>query len=387
MVRMITTHTDEIDDVEQAVAEILAQIEAAGGLDAHSVGILSCYAEFIDSGVVAALCEALPFDTVGATTLASAVGGAAGLMQLSLAVLTSDEATFSTAYTAPLSEQAGKAPIAAAYRAAAAGHAQPPALVLMYMPLLPDVAGELLWQWLAEEAGPAPVFGTLSCDHTVEFTETYTIYNGQTSREAMALLMIHGDIHPRFFVTAIAEEKIQKERALITASDGYLLREVNDMPVLAYMQTLGLVRDDGLEGMRALPFVIDYGDGGQPVARAILRITEEGHAVCCGFMPEGARLGIGSIDHAEILTSAEDVVCKALAEPDAHVMLAFTCLVRNYTLGGDTMAELDRVQACAQGRGVSFLASYSGGEACPVKTAEGKLVNRFHNFTFTACVF
>jgi hypothetical protein len=39
------------------------------------------------------------------------------------------------------------------------------------------------------------------------------------------------------------------------------------------------------------------------------------------------------------------------------------------------------------GRLMPFFMAYSGGEICPVKDRIGVLQNRFHNFTFVACIF
>lgn len=56
MIKSFTAFTDEIDDAGQAVAEITQQLEEAGALLKNTFGIISCYAEFVESGVVSALC-------------------------------------------------------------------------------------------------------------------------------------------------------------------------------------------------------------------------------------------------------------------------------------------------------------------------------------------
>jgi hypothetical protein len=66
------------------------------------VGVLHCGYEFVDEGFVELLNETLPFDTVGCTTIADATNGEYGPELLSLSVLTSDDAAFSVARTAPL---------------------------------------------------------------------------------------------------------------------------------------------------------------------------------------------------------------------------------------------------------------------------------------------
>lgn len=74
MIKVYTASTQEIDTVADAVAQVMAQLASQGEWLAQGVGIITCYPEFIDSGVVAALSEALPFEVIGVTTRAVARG-------------------------------------------------------------------------------------------------------------------------------------------------------------------------------------------------------------------------------------------------------------------------------------------------------------------------
>jgi hypothetical protein len=90
---MFTAYIEEIDDVEAAISEILAQLNLQNRLLKNSVGILHCYYEFLESGMVRGLCARLPFDVVGATTMSLS---AMGDMSLSVTVLTSGDIQFVT---------------------------------------------------------------------------------------------------------------------------------------------------------------------------------------------------------------------------------------------------------------------------------------------------
>ena len=48
MIKTLTAQTHEIDDVELAVSEILEQLNVGEKLLKNTVGILTCYTEFID---------------------------------------------------------------------------------------------------------------------------------------------------------------------------------------------------------------------------------------------------------------------------------------------------------------------------------------------------
>lgn len=384
MIKMLTSYTYEIDDVDVAVEEILSQLNLAENQLKHSAGLLNCYTEFIESGVVRALCDALPFDVVGSSTLGIATGGEVGLMMLSLTVLTSDDISFSSASTASLSqEQAG--PIAEGYQRALAGHEGKPGMIITYTPLIEHVGGEVLVTNLNEAAEGVPIFGTIGCDHHPDYHETTALRNGEPCKEGMSMLLLWGDVHPRFLMIAISEEKMQKQKAIITASDGNVLQGINGMTVLAYLRTLGLMMGDGVEGMNTIPFIVDYNDGSQPVARAIYMITDQGHAVCGADMPVDATLAIGTLEYEDVLATAAKVVSEASAQDDISGMLMFSCLSRCYILSADTTAELDRVRDIIN-PAIPYHACYSGGEICPVYTEDGKTINRFHNFTYVICL-
>lgn len=384
MIKMLTSYTYEIDDVDVAVAEILSQLNLAENQLKHSAGLLNCYAEFVDSGVVRALCDALPFDVVGATTLGIATAGEVGLMMLSLTVLTSDDIAFSSAVTRPLRDEQGDI-IAEGYRQALSGHEGKPGMIITYTPLIEHVGGEVMVSDLDRISGGVPVFGTLACDHHPDYHESTVLHNGQSHKDCMSMLLLWGDVHPRFLMIAISEEKMQKQKAVITASDGNVLRGINGITVLEYLRTLGLASGNSVEVLNAIPFIVDYNDGSQPVARAIYMITDEGHAVCGADMPVDATLAIGTLESDDVLKTAARVVTDAAAQPDVSGMLMFSCLSRCYILAADATAELDRVDEVVN-HDIPYHVSYSGGEICPVYTADGKTVNRFHNFTYVICL-
>lgn len=293
---------------------------------------------------------------------------------------------FATAASAPIIDDLpGTA--GAVWQEAAAGLPAAPALALAFIPMVRALGGELILAALAGAGGKTPIFGSVGCDHdTAEYPDTYTFRNGAVSQTGVALLLIEGDIDPRFFVTSASEDKIQKQKAIITAAEGSILKEVNNLSTREYLETLGLIKGGGIEGMSAIPFVVDYNDGTQPVTRAIYMLTPEGWAVCGGEMPLNATLSIGSIDYDDILATARSTIADALATGRRGGFILFPCLGRNLVLGADYLAEIDVVRE-AIGGALPWHLAYSGGEVCPVYDEEGRPVNRFHNFTFIGCIF
>ncbi|NLT57435.1 MAG: hypothetical protein GXX99_00540 [Clostridiales bacterium] len=382
--KMLTAFTYELDDVELAVAEIKEQLNLKQNLRKNAVGILSCYAEFVDTGVVDALCRALPFEVVGSTTLGNATNGGCGMLMLSLTVLTDDHLRFATTHTASLLENPQQA-MDEAYHAAVARLPGRPSLILAYFPFIQDMGGELLLECLRRATGEVPIYGTVACDHNLDYREAYTLNNGEGFRSSLSMALIYGSISPTFLVASIPKEGIQKQAAVITASCGNLVKTVNNLPVEQYLLTLGLSAGNGFAGISAIPFVLDYSSGTRPAARVIYMLNGEGEAVCGGEMPEGATLAISSLDHDNVIHTAQQMTETILKVGAQSGALLFSCLSRNMALKTRMEAELSIfMQRLA---GVPFAVSYSGGECCPIQEEGGGLVNRIHNFTLTACIF
>jgi len=94
MIRMLTAFTREIDDIDAAVAEILKPLDLQKQRLKNSVGILMFHPSFLETGVIKAVSEALPFDSIGCTTSYLAAPGAIADMMLTVTVLTSDDVAF-----------------------------------------------------------------------------------------------------------------------------------------------------------------------------------------------------------------------------------------------------------------------------------------------------
>lgn len=384
MISMLTAHTAEVDDAELAVAEILGQLDLANGLRRHSVGILNCYPDFLESGVLTALCERLPFDVVGVTTLGTATKDAADLLLLTLCVLTSDDVSFAAVCSEPLVED-HREKIQTAYDNAAAALPGPPSLVLAYVPMMAHVGGENIAFRIDAAAKGVPVFGTVACDNNFDSRNAHTIYNGTHHKDRLAMVLLAGPVRPRFFLGSLPLNNVQKHQAVITSSEGNILREVNNLPVAEYLRTMGLVPNDILESSKSMPIVVDYRDGTPPAIRGFYTFTPEGCAICGGEMPENATFALSTMDSADVLRSTGELMDAILRFPGNGGMLLFSCLVRSFALDADPLAEMAVVSERTGGI-FPYQLCYAGGEICPVYDKEGGLANRFHNFSFIGCM-
>jgi hypothetical protein len=391
MIEMITAHTEEIDDTDAALEELVVQIEAGKRLRKHSIGLVSCFADFISSGLIEKLAEKLPFEIVGSTTLASQNRDVQGQTQLILSVLTGDELEFVTGLTGPIT---GEDPelFRAAYEKAAGNREEKPALMLSFAPLMMNVSGDFFAEAWGDITGNVPVFGTLAVDHNMDYHESQTILNGETFRDRFVFALVYGDIKPSFIIGGISENRVFREKGVVTASQGNQLQEVNGVSVADYLAGLGLSKDkDGvIAGINSFPFVLDYNDGAQPVIRVMFAITPEGYAVCGGKMPVGASLTVGSINAEEVLSTTGETLRLALAIGEGNGnrrgMLIFSCVGRFFAQGFDTGAEMDKIREIL-GDKLPYHFAYSGTELCPVYGNDKAVHNRSHNDTIIICIF
>ncbi len=388
MITMLTATTFEIDDAASAIAEIASQLDLGNKMRKYSAGIVTCYQEFVETGVLKAICESLPFSVVGCTTMSSGTADEQGQMLLSLAVLTSDEVAFSTALSEPMSKEYMPQLESVYQRAAAALPADvaTPSMLVPFVPIIDYLGGDIVIEALNGISGGLPIFGTLPSDNTTDYSKSYTIFNGGHYSDAMPLLMLSGPVNPRFYVVSIPEKKRQKQQAIITSSEGNILHKVNDLPLLDYLETLGISSATGVDSVKIIPFVVDYNDGTTPVVRGIYRFTPEGSAMCGGQMPCNSTLSIGALEHDDVIETSKELISKAMATPNASCLLIFSCICRGWALGLDDLAEMAIVRDTLNGA-MPYIMCYSGGEICPVYNEKDESFNRFHNYTCIVCAF
>jgi hypothetical protein len=203
------------------------------------------------------------------------------------------------------------------------------------------------------------------------------------------MILMFGKVNPRFYVTAIPEKKILRQTAVITESEGTLLKRVNGVTLVEYLETLGLARNNKVEAIGSIPLLINYNDGTNPVATGIYGTTPEGYAICGGDVPVNATLSIGAVDYHGILETAETTVGKISAAGavagEINGILMYPCLSRNMMLGPNADDEMKKVFELI-GEKYPYQLCYAGGEICPLLDEEGKPVNHFHNFSFVLCV-
>jgi hypothetical protein len=378
---MLTACTEEVDDIDDAVDEILGQLGLENNLGANSLGIINCDPEFLESGVVAALAKRLPFDTVGVTTRACAARGVAGSTLLSVSVLTADDVNFSIARSEKITAGNVGDVLADAYNRAAGGLPEKPALALAYPPIIVSIGSYTMVNAIFKAAGSTPVFGTLSCSPFADHHDNFTIMNGSADGSSAVLVLVSGNIHPDFLMVSIPKQNIQKQYGIITESEGCRVSKINDMSVPAYLERQGFPPSSiNQDSLYLIPFMVG---GENPTACGMYSIDGEGAAIFGGEMPEGKAISPGSLNYDGILETAEELLRQISLKKNINGILFYSCLVRHILLGTKNDDELKRI---IEQIDAPYQICYSGGEICPVNE-DGAFKNSVHNYTLVACVF
>ena len=392
MLKAASLHTFEIDDIELAFRDIKEQLDKKLTLAENSVGIIQCDREFVEAGLPKLLHDELKIQLVGGTTVASATNGSMGNLMFSMLVLTGDDVEFAVAHTSGLAgDHLGAIKRAAEVSGRAIGQ---PKLVLLFSPVIENFSDDVCIDSFEKIYGKIPIFGTNPVDDSFpDFGRSLAIANDKTLSQELAYLLVYGEVSPSFFVAAVpARSDISESGATITRAGENVVYEINDMPAVKYLESLGLAKNGELKtGVGFLPLLINQsGKGGShPFARALVGIRPDGSAVCRGNFPEGAEIDFGSCNGADVISATVDTVSLALEEKKragACAAIIFSCISRQYVVGIDSMKELKQIQAMISGD-VSFLAAYSGGEFSPTETAKkGAAQNRFHNYSLVMCL-
>jgi hypothetical protein len=386
MLTVTNVSTNAIDDMDIAVEEITSQLKGKQFLK-NSVGIIACHADYIENGTIESLHNALAIDIIGCSVLGSAVNGRGGMEQLSLTILSSDDVTFATAFSDTITKENPEEPIEKVFVEAKNTLGCEPSLVFVLGPIMAEVLGDQMLKKLEKLSHNIPIFGTMSNDTTLQYTNSYVFKNNESHHHKMALLLLQGNINPRFYTTSIAERNIQQQNAVVTEAAGYWVTKINHLSILDYFTSIG-IQPSALAAVTMIPFLVDFGDGTEPVAYSMYEISEKG-AHCGGEIPVGAKITFAEVDYNSVMETAEMTLQTALADVKkngANGIIAIPCFSRALVLSPNVESEIEKSIEIV-GDEIPFSLIYSGGEICPIYDQQRKIVNRFHNLTYTLMVF
>ncbi|MCL2138379.1 MAG: FIST C-terminal domain-containing protein [Treponema sp.] len=384
MLKCASVYTVEVDNPEIAANEIKEQIEKKITLLENSVGIIMCNPEFISTGVLKAVCENLPFDTVGITTSSQAVNDESGELILTIFVMTSDDVQFKTGITESLDDDVDRL-IKTAYEGITKGNPEVPKLGLIFPPFGLH-AGDMYVRALGKIIPGTPLFGTCAIDDTAAFSDCETVFNGTNYKSAMSFVMCYGNINPRFIIATLSENNTVSYKAKVTKAEGNCVYEINNDIAIKYFEELGFK-----ECVKYTPFMIDLlkreDYDGVPVIRGHACFTEDGSSIFYGDVDEGSTFTMLRCDPDDILTATSQKLETINSLPNVNGVLLFPCAVRRAALLGVNkhLMELSIAREKISPE-IPFMMGYAGGEICPTSVRDGVPTNRFHNHSLVILV-
>ena len=382
MIKMLTAYTTEIDEVDDALKEIFSQIDI-GSLSKNNVGLITCNFDYIETGFLSEISKKLPFPIIGMTTMASANIHGHSMYSCALTVLTSDDVEFVTAITNALENDNYREEISGTYKKARAKLPGDPSLIFTFFPVHKTLSGALMIRAFDEACGGIPFWGSLSTNIEIIHEKSHVFLNGETSPDVLAILLLYGPVKADFVVVSMPEMNIMQNRGIITDSEDCVIKSINGLPAKKYFESLGVIIMP--TAATNTPIMVYYEGTTEPVALAIFSINDDGSLLCGGEMPKGAAVAIGEINSSGIIASATAGLDRLLQSGLKGGAFLLPCVTRYVMLTPNQSSEIN-LATDKFGKKIPFMLAYSGGEICPVRDETGKLQNRFHNYTFSACI-
>jgi len=385
MIKILTACTYELDNPEKAVQDILNQIDIKNNLLKNSAALLFCHMQFIEMGVMEAVCKNLPFDVVGCTSMYLALPSQAGEIMLTVTVLTSDDTEFAAGICEPLTVENAEDCINTLYQKTASSLNGPPALAFAFPPTILNVTIDVMTAALDRACGGLPVFGTVALDMHVHIRSPQTIYKGAAYSDRMALLLFRGPVNPRFFFLRFPEKSSLAQDAVITGARGPHLISINNRPAVSFLREVGLIHNDKNAYTHAIPLVVEDSNGTNPEVVVVQDIDSNGTLICGRHVPVGGILNIGAITEDYVFESAKTLIQEIRKNEGGTGLFVFSCFLRTVVLGGGAAAEVELIQRELSGYPGSYLYLNSGGELCPEYIKSGKMANQALQYAIIAC--
>jgi hypothetical protein len=396
MIKLYTALTNEVDNPEAAVRDILGQLRLDERLRKNSFGFVQFYYEYVDTGVYQALVDALPFPLAGCAATAVGAGTQYGDLSLSVAMFTSDDAEFAirSHQAADLTDRDSMIHDVNVLLSGLCQDQQPK-LVLSILPLVTHFSGDDLIA--AGSTLPVPLFGSIAYSAEPTPETNYVVSGSSVSHTQMVYVAFYGDVNPEFrLVSSLDHADTFGTDAIITDADKSVLKTVNGISAVDFLEKQGILKADEINKIEtviaAIPAIFTRTDGTK-IVRAFIGVADDapGCLFSAGNLENGATLSFSCLDGDQTLASAQSLLSQ-LSDVGETSFIAFSCAARSWSLGAQNLDEVRTiaeraVQFAAQGNPMQYCVSYAGGEICPARNEKGELVNTLQNYTLISCSF
>jgi len=396
-----TAITYELDNIEAATGELIAQVKEKLTFQKKTVAILYGQPDMEIGELSAAISWELGCHVIGGTTAAGASLANDGYHELAviLHVLTADDCIFATAISGSLENNPGKELVEVYERAYLSlkeqDEAAKPQMVICVASIVQSIASDTILEKVSNLCGHMPIFGFNAGDD-FDFSKQQVYLNGITGGDRFAILLISGNIKPVFQTANLAGKKALEKR-LVTKASGNIISEIEGKPAYDYIKDFPFIDDQTITLFNYQFFVemqnVDYNDG-IPVSRALNTFNKEtGEITCFANVPENSYIGLLYCDGNDVASTSEDGIKELLKKLDSEssgyeysTVFVASCSLRNMFLADMKETEGTLIKELFPSN-LTVSGLYAFGEMAPTSVRGGKAANRFHNATFTLCAF
>ncbi len=392
--KSVALFTEEIDDLERAVAELQKQCQGFA-FQQHSAGLLFAHPDTDLQELMSLLDDVFHIPIIGVTAAFLFTMRGFKREGISLHFFTADDCHFAVGSTGELGEGDFATTMHNVYSSLMENLGDAPKLLLTYGNPGQDMSGDDFISALDKLSDGVPIYGAMaSDDFTVE--DCRFVCNGQVFQYGAAVIAISGNIQP-VMSSAFQVDKVTDYKGIVTKVDGNQVLELDGLPFVKALTQAGVIFNwDNACHYINTPFIVSYEvEDGEEIQflRHLIHIDKEtGGAHFFGRIPLGAKIQVGFLDANGVHDSVAKVVSDCFAgiavnDPSQyHTLLVTSCASRimTYTnsIDDESLAYVDMIP-----EGMEMSGLYSYGEACPIKTkGDGMGRNAFHNTTFSMLV-
>jgi hypothetical protein len=385
MIRALIAQTNEIDEADLAVVNLLAQLELAQNLLRYSVGVIFAHVESLDEGLLEALAQALPFPVTGISVpLTSSQTDKSGFSLLTLTVLTSNDVVFSATLSEPMEGDGGPAAEKFGEALSASHGGQRPKLGLIFGP--PNghsLQADSIVERLSKSLPGCHFFGGVAGDYTTSAAPPGLIFGGRTYSDRYSMVLLFGLVRPKFSLISIPERRALKHRAIVSRCEGSRVIEVNGIPITEYLGKLGMLPAERNLSIQ-VPFLVTDSEARTSIIM-LESICSDGSGLFSRMVPPNSTLGLAGFDETDVLRTARELTDEIKWETFDFCLIQ-SCLGRNIVLGLNYLSEFNLFKS-ELGDLQPYVIYYSGGEFCPMLEDDGETINKFHNMVLASCRF
>ncbi len=389
--------TEEIDDLDEAIEELRAQIDASQLLK-NTCAIIHCSSDLDVHELREKLANAFNFPFVGCTAMGMLSSEGFSQDSIVMLVLTADDCTFELGMTDEILNNDDMNLISEKYTELASKNETSPGMIFAYAPLWHNLVNDSVVRILDNMSDGVPIFGGIASDSGWTLTDNYIFDNNNVSQTAVSMILVHGNIKPVFTIEH-STTGLTNSHKIVTKSADNVVYELNNESILNYLEKIGINNPNSgvLLDYLATPFISTLttsDDDEIDVLRALAEINhEEESCRFLGSIDEGSELNMVLISKKDIEGSVkkafDDIFEMIEKEKDYNysTILCSSCAARYTLIISDKNTE-GKAYADRLPDGINVQGFYSYGEYCPAKGKKhGKLYNILSNETLAIVAF